>query len=517
VKTAQKRLLQKLSYSRLAFLFILVFSVLRIIVAFTMELGTDEAYYWFYSQDLKLNYFDHPPMVALLVRLFTLNLRLQDYEGFIRLGSIAGCGLSAWFIFKTCTLLHSPRAGVFGVCLYNVSFYAGITAGLFIMPDSPQMVFYTFSLWMIARITADEDSWLNWILFGAAAGLCIMSKVHGVFLWVGLGLFIILFKRGWLTNLKVYVALLLSIIISSPIVAWSLQYDYASYRFNSERVIIKDDTIHLKSFLTELASQFFFNNPFNVIVTVGALAAYAKKKMQRTDALAIYNLISLPLALILLVVSLFRNTTLPHWSGPAYVALIPVAAIRIADTTPALQFPKLVRAGIAGFIVFVIAWQCVLYFYPGTYGSKEPGYLGKGDVTLDKYGRREAGDAFARFYENEVKQGAATTRTPVVYYKWWAADIEYYFCRPYGIQMIGLGTMNNLHEYMWMNERRKSKVDMNVAYCIVPSEDRNDLAGDYAAYYRSKQLAAVIHCFRGNRPARNFFVYRMNGWKTPGP
>ena len=99
-----------------------------------------------------------------------------------------------------CCIISNERAGCFAACLYNASFYAGITAGIFVMPDSPQMIFWTWSLWMIASILKDESNWKNWILFGISTGLCIMSKVHGVFIWVGIGLYILIYKRNWFAN-----------------------------------------------------------------------------------------------------------------------------------------------------------------------------------------------------------------------------------------------------------------------------------------------------------------------------
>ena len=135
-----------------------------------MALGVDESYYWAYSQYLKWNYFDHPPMVSVFIRLSTLNLTLDSIEGFVRLSSVVGCALSSWLLYKTCAILHSSRAGFYAVCMYNASYYAAITAGLFIMPDTPQMVFFTLSLYVIAKIDKQPASWLYWILFGVEIG-----------------------------------------------------------------------------------------------------------------------------------------------------------------------------------------------------------------------------------------------------------------------------------------------------------------------------------------------------------
>ena len=505
------------SYKKSALLFIAACVFLKGIIAFTMELGGDEAYYWLYSQQLKWNYFDHPPMVALWIRLFTADLLLQNYEGYIRMGSLAGCAISSWFIFKTCAILHSERAGFFGVCLYNVSFYAAISAGLLIMPDSPQMIFYTLCILLIAKISVNENSWLSWMVFGIAAGLCIMSKLHGAFIWIGLGLFILCNKRAWLAKPQLYIALLLTLLVISPVIFWNIQYDFVTYRFHSNRVAINNDSLNIVSFMKEIVKQVFFNNPFNVVAMAAAIVAYAKRNATRLQALTIYNFIGIPLAALLLIISLFRDTILPHWSGPAYVALIPIAAIHLANTGKALLLPKLISAGIISFILLLIVWQTVIYLYPGTYGSKNEFELGKGDITLDKSGRKKAGKEFNIIYKNEVNKGIMPVNAPVVYYKWWAAHIEYYFCRPFGITMIGLGDINNLHEYMWLNYSRKNKVNFSGAYCITPSEDRDDMQKHYSPYYSKIDSVTVIKCFRGNKPSHNFFIYRLTGWKNNLP
>src|SRR3954466_830296 len=46
-------------------------NLLRFAFAPTFELFPQEAYYFLYSQHLALSYFDHPPVLALVLRLFT--------------------------------------------------------------------------------------------------------------------------------------------------------------------------------------------------------------------------------------------------------------------------------------------------------------------------------------------------------------------------------------------------------------------------------------------------------------
>ncbi|MEI6948902.1 glycosyltransferase family 39 protein [Paraflavisolibacter sp. H34] len=481
-----------------------------------MELGNDEAYYWLYSQWLQWNYFDHPPLVALWVRLFTFNLHGQDYEGLVRLGSVLGGAASSWFLYKAVSELHSPKAGWLAACLYHASFYAGITAGLFIMPDSPQMVFWTFSLWMLARICTDDRPWTNWLLLGTAAGLCIMSKVHGVFIWVGLGAFLLLKKRNWLTNPRLYAALLLTVLIASPILLWNIRYEFITYRFHSERVITSQFPIDLGRFLGEVAGQIAFNNPFNVALIVAALVYWRRRRLELRENLLLFALIGLPLPIILLYLSLYRDTMI-YWSGPGYVALLPLAAIHLAESTQKQGWPRLHRWSLGTFFFVLTGWALVVHLFPGTWGSKKPQTLGEGDLSLDVYGWRQAGERFGEFYRSEVARGLMPAGAPLVCYKWWGAHIEYYFGRPLGTGAIGLGSINNLHHYLWLNARRQPKVNLSRAYCIVPSDETYDVARRYSGYYRHISLVKVISILRRNAPAHNFYVYRLMGWKNQLP
>ncbi len=46
----------------------------KCVLAAVTELNNDEVYYRLYALKLQWNYFDHPPMIAVLLKLFTFNL-----------------------------------------------------------------------------------------------------------------------------------------------------------------------------------------------------------------------------------------------------------------------------------------------------------------------------------------------------------------------------------------------------------------------------------------------------------
>lgn len=509
--------LDRFYYPKRVLLLILFISIIKLIAAASIELGTDESYYWLYSQQLQINYFDHPPMVAVWIRFFTANLLLQQSEVFIRLASIVSCGFSTWFIYKTLETVHSKRAGWFAACLYNASLYAGITAGLLIMPDAPQMVFYTLSLWMIARICRDEKRLFNWVVFGAASGLCVMSKIHGIYLWVGLGLFILLYKRNWLSYYQLYVAAIIAVAIISPILFWNIAYDFVTYKFHSDRVVIEGSGINWMGFIGEIIGEIIMNNPINVGLIIIALFTWKKIVGLHKTTVSIFNFIGLSLLITILFIALFRQT-LPHWSGVAYVALIPVAAIWLVNKVDEKKlFGVMSKWSIGFFLLVLSAIVLIINFYPGNFTNGTKENFGKGDLSIDNYGWAMAGKEVAALYTKEVEKGNVSANTPLVCNKWWGGHQEYYFCLPNNLQMIGLGEINELHQYTWLNSVRKNKVDLSNAFCVVPSTDSYNVQEAYKNYYSKIDTVSVIEIIRNKKPAHYFTMYRLSGWKNNLP
>jgi hypothetical protein len=499
-------------YKKKLLLLILISTLLRLITAGTTELGNDEVYYWTYAQKLQWNYFDHPPMVAIWIRIFTANLSLEQFELFIRLGSITSAALVTIILFNTVKRIHSEKAAWYAALLYNASLYAGIIAGVFILPDSPQMFYWISALWAIVKITEDPRRFFHWIFFGLATGLCIMSKVHGVFLWFGFGCFILFQKRGFFKLPQLYLAALVTALVASPILFWNIANDFITYRFHSERVTVEKFALNWTGFAREIFGEFFYNNPFNVIISAAALVALKKAKKNSQPALTVFNFIALPMITVLVVISLFRDT-LPHWSGPAYVTLLPLAGIWLAErTTPRLH------KWASGFALFIIFLGIgLINFFPGTMGKKELEKLGKGDFTLDMYGWGKAGNAFSKLRAIEIAKGNMKPQNPLIAHKWFtAAHEDYYFCRKENLQLIGLGEMNDLHHYIWMNEWRMKDADMQNAWCIAPSNEGYNVTDNYKRFYDSSIYIATIIARRTGKPARTFTVYKLSGWKGYG-
>src|SRR6478609_5857587 len=240
-------------FSRSLWYLIIASLCIRLLIAYTTELGNDEVYYYTYALHLQWNYFDHPPGVALLILLSTFNLLLTN-EVFVRLGAIICAAAGTWLSYKTGTLIRNERTGFYAALLYNSNIYASIIAGTFILPDSPQVVCWLAALFVMLKMVLQSNTNKHispkyWLLFALLSGLCILCKVHGVFLWFGLNLYILFYNRNILLQPWLYFSFILTILINSPIVIWNINNHFITWKFHSSRIAVHSFSLNISSFL----------------------------------------------------------------------------------------------------------------------------------------------------------------------------------------------------------------------------------------------------------------------------
>ena len=202
---------------------LIISASIRAFLAAWLEFGNDEVYYWTYALYPDWSHFDHPPMVGWVIQLFSFNL-LFDSEFFIRLASVVFMTANTFIVFRIGKELNDAQTGLYAALLYTASIYAFVITGIFIMPDSPLMLFWLLALWMAIKyflvkvpepvegptnsgmaLRQAQGPWLL-LLFGLFAGLAMLSKYSGVFLWFGMGLYILIFNRKQLKNPYLYLS-----------------------------------------------------------------------------------------------------------------------------------------------------------------------------------------------------------------------------------------------------------------------------------------------------------------------
>jgi len=509
-----------LDYRKKILLLIVITTALRLFFASSLELGADETYYWSFALKLQGNYFDHPPIVAFLIRLTTFNLLFHN-ELAVRVGAIISSAVCTWIIFKLGTLVNNQQTGWFAALLYNASIYCSIVAGMYILPDSPQLIFWLTSLLIfikISRLTDDHPkSTFLWCMFGITTGLCIMSKVHGVFLWFGVLLYLLFFNRNSLKYRGIYLSALITLIIISPIIIWNFQNDFISYRFHSGRVSPTASGLDLLGFLKAFSQEAQNVNPINfVLIIISLFSVFRGKLPVDKKDLKILLFCSLPLILTILILSLFRET-FPHWSGPAYSCLLILPAIKLSTVSKnKTRYVPGVIIWALGYMVMVACLQIVVIdHFPGTVSTQKEGpKTGTNDVTLDMYEWKETGEKFDSLYKSDVAKKIMPDHAPIIVTNWSpASTIEFYIANKTKQEVIGIGDVFDLHQYYWSDKYKKQLKNGDDAYYIVPSDSFSYRTfNEVNQRFKGYTTALVIPQYRSGFFCRSIAVYRMIGY-----
>ena len=194
------------------------FLLLALQASFT-SLFEDEAYYWMYSRDLAWGYFDHPPMVALIIKigytLFGGTFGVRIIPILMAVGSIA-----IWEnIIKPSNLkLFYGLVASVGV-LHFVGFLG--------VPVSPLLFFATLFFWVYQKFLAKPD-WKFSAVLAVLIACMMLSKYHGI---VIIGLTV-------LANLKLFRSkyfwgiVALATILLVPHILWQIQSDFPSFNYH---------------------------------------------------------------------------------------------------------------------------------------------------------------------------------------------------------------------------------------------------------------------------------------------
>ncbi len=502
--------------NKILFWLLAISALVRGILAAWMEFGNDEVYYWTYALYPDWSHFDHPPMVGWVIQLFSLNL-LFDSEFFIRLASIVFMTASTYIIFHIGKELKDTLTGLYSALLYTASIYAFVITGIFIMPDTPLMLFWLLAIWMAVRsLSLSKGRFI--LLFGLFAGLAMLSKYSGIFLWVGMGLYILVFNRKQLKNPYLYLSLLISAICCIPILYWNLQNDFISFSFHGARV--GGNKLNFSTFGTEIAGEFFYNNPVNIVLAIIAVVAVFKRKINiEKTAQRLILCIALPLILVFLIFSLTRPT-LPHWNAPAYVLLILLSAVYLRDKqSDTEKLPKSIIAALSVLVITLVIGVAEIKtgFIPLDKHT-DPEQLGRDDFTLDMYGWRQLGEKFADFREQKIAEGVMKPEDGIVANQWFPlANLDYYVARPLGMRVMGLGWPEFLHKYLWINDKRGGFHLGENYWFLSDSRYFKNPKETYQWYFNEIELIGVIEIDRCGKPAKNFFVYTCKDLIDPPP
>lgn len=293
---------------------------LRLLAMLLVPLLPEEAYYWMYAQHPALSYFDHPPMVAWVIRIGTLIF--GDSEFGVRIMGNLMMGAASFAMYQLGRIWFARRTGLFSaVALQALPAY--FATGFIATMDAPLLLFWLLCL-LGLTIALKLEHPIGWYLAGVALGGAMLSKYTAVLL--GLGAVIAVFGcRPWrrqLLTIHPYLSAAISIGLFSPVIIWNQQHGWASFRYQLIQRF-PDAAFSYRSVLGFIAWQFVVASPLLLLAMVWLFWRLARSRRRLlTPRWWFAVCFSAPLLAVMAYKSLKYSINM-NWTLPAYLSLQP--------------------------------------------------------------------------------------------------------------------------------------------------------------------------------------------------
>lgn len=250
---------------KLLFYFILAWIAVNVLQACFTGVDGDEAYYWIYSQHLQWGYFDHPPMVA-------LTIKLGEWFGhgyfFTRAGTILLSASTIYFGFQSLPgrLQNTKHYILFfsSVVLFHVY-------GFVVTPDAPLLFFTALFFYAYKQYLKQDKISTDIFLCLSIVGL-LYSKYQGV-----LPLFFTFLSNPKLVFKKsAWIIVGIAALAFLPHILWQYHHNWPTFRYHLfER---NQESYHIDQTINYVSGQLLIWGPFTTIV---AFIFFFKKKSKQ--------------------------------------------------------------------------------------------------------------------------------------------------------------------------------------------------------------------------------------------
>ncbi len=214
-------LIQKPKYQ---FLFLLIiFFVINLLQSKYTALFEDEAYYWVWSKNLAFGYFDHPPLVALWVRISSLFFDNELGVRFFSTITYSVMLVVIWLIIdykEKWKYVWLYFLLVISVAILNIF-------GFVTTPDTPLFLFTALFLYYYKQFLINNN-WKNILLLGLSMAGMLYSKYHGILVLF----FVVMSNLSLLKNKKFWMAGFFGFILFLPHLNWQYQNDFPSFVYH---------------------------------------------------------------------------------------------------------------------------------------------------------------------------------------------------------------------------------------------------------------------------------------------
>lgn len=284
--------------------------VLKLLLAALIPLSQDESYYWVWSKNLQLSYYDHPGFVAWLLKLGQI---FESFGHAVRWPAVflSHLTLLVWiFILKEFFDFEKVEKWLLLTLLIP---FTGI-GSIVVTPDLPLIFFWSTSTYCTIQILK-KPSYLNYLLLGVSLGLGFCSKYHIVLFVPPLILFTVWNKKWDLLHpVKILVLAAAGLVACSPVLIWNFQNDFASFKFQLAHGFVRPE--YSPTWTIEyIAAQILLITPF---------VFFAAMKKTKNEYQQLIQFLSFGTILFFLFTS-FKAATEANWPIAAYLGFIALA------------------------------------------------------------------------------------------------------------------------------------------------------------------------------------------------
>jgi 4-amino-4-deoxy-L-arabinose transferase-like glycosyltransferase len=283
-------------------LFFSVWTLLNLVQAGYTVLLNDEAYYWVYANFLDWGYFDHPPMIALLIKA---GYFLFHNEFGVRFFTVL---LNTFTLLILYQLLPRKNDILFYIIAGSIALLQ--LGGFIAVPDMP-LVFFVALFFFSYKKFLKNESWNNTIILGLVMSLMLYSKYHGVLVI----LFTLTSNIALVKNKKAWAAVLVTTLLFLPHLYWQYTHQFPSIQYHLfER---SAEGFSLANPVKFIVSQVLLAGPLvGWLLLWGAVKYRTKNKFEKALQ---YSMIGIYLFFL---VSTFRGEAEGNWTVAALVPLI---------------------------------------------------------------------------------------------------------------------------------------------------------------------------------------------------
>lgn len=213
----------------------------KVVASYLIPVVGDETYYWYWGQNLRLSYFDHPPVVSWLTFISNFFSFLPEWLR-VRWPFILLSTGSVLVWLKCYQLQFNPtrQSSLYFILFFILNPMLGL-GGIFATPDVPLIFFTGCCMYYVLKILRSQKI-IDYIFLGLFLGLGFCSKYHIVLFVPSILIFLALKKQLSQINPKKLVATAIAgIIFSLPVVVWNYLNDWESFAFQLNHGFTRTD------------------------------------------------------------------------------------------------------------------------------------------------------------------------------------------------------------------------------------------------------------------------------------